>query len=89
MLLFCQSLQPNAGCTPLKYFYHRVWPATTGFNHQAHQVRTISKMRLGNLIGYLEDEAIRKEVDLALKEAPGLEVIQVVSTIRVRFFASL
>jgi mRNA interferase MazF len=34
----------------------------------AHQVRTISKMRLGNLIGYLEDEAIRKEVDLALKE---------------------
>jgi hypothetical protein len=52
-------------------------------------VRTISKMRLGNLIGYLEDEAIRKEVDLALKEAPGLEVIQVVSTIRVRFFASL
>ena len=39
----------------------------------AHQVRTISKMRLGNLIGYLEDEAIRKEVDLALKEHLGLK----------------
>jgi len=39
----------------------------------AHQVRTISKMRLGNLIGYLEDEAIRSEVAFALKEHLGLK----------------
>jgi len=34
----------------------------------AHQVRTISKMRLGNLIGYLEDETLKSEIDSALKE---------------------
>lgn len=34
----------------------------------AHQIRTISKQRLGNLIGYLEDAKIRSEITEAMKE---------------------
>jgi len=34
----------------------------------AHQVRTISKTRLADLLGYIEDNALRNEVALALKE---------------------
>ncbi|MDD2252630.1 MAG: type II toxin-antitoxin system PemK/MazF family toxin [Dehalococcoidales bacterium] len=34
----------------------------------AHQIRTISKMRLGRLMGYLEDDALRSKIDLAVKE---------------------
>jgi mRNA interferase MazF len=34
----------------------------------AHQIRTISKQRLGRLLGYLEDVQLRQEIHKAIKE---------------------
>ena len=34
----------------------------------AHQIRTISKQRLGRLLGYLDDTRLRYEVHRAIKE---------------------
>jgi len=34
----------------------------------AHQIRTISKQRIGGLFGYLEDDQLRDEVQRAIKE---------------------
>jgi mRNA interferase MazF len=34
----------------------------------AHQIRTISKQRLGRMLGYLEDPQIRNQVRAAIKE---------------------
>ena len=34
----------------------------------SHQIRTISKQRLKNLMGYLEDPQLRDEVNIAIKE---------------------
>ena len=34
----------------------------------AHQIRTISKQRLKGLLGYLEDQQLRDEVCVAIKE---------------------
>jgi mRNA interferase MazF len=39
----------------------------------AHQIRTISKQRLGNLLGYLEDYQLRREVRAAIKEHLDLD----------------
>ena len=39
----------------------------------AHQVRTISKNRLGRLLGYLEDPGLREEVRKALIEHLDLD----------------
>ena len=39
----------------------------------AHQVRTISKQRLGSLLGYLEDPQLRHKVREAIREHLGLD----------------
>ncbi|MDP2917416.1 MAG: type II toxin-antitoxin system PemK/MazF family toxin [Dehalococcoidia bacterium] len=39
----------------------------------AHQIRTISKQRLGRLLGYIDDPQIRHEVNGAIKEHLGLD----------------
>ncbi|MDP2920336.1 MAG: type II toxin-antitoxin system PemK/MazF family toxin [Dehalococcoidia bacterium] len=39
----------------------------------AHQIRTISKRRLGKLLGYLEDAGLRQEVQRAIKEHLDME----------------
>ncbi|HEX9896715.1 MAG TPA: type II toxin-antitoxin system PemK/MazF family toxin [Dehalococcoidales bacterium] len=39
----------------------------------AHQIRTISKKRLGKLLGYLDDPQIRSEVRQAIKEHLDLD----------------
>lgn len=38
-----------------------------------HQIRTISKERLGKLIGYLKDEQVQQEVRRAIMEHLGVE----------------
>ena len=39
----------------------------------AHQIRTISKQRLGRLLGYLEDQALQSEIQQAIKDHLDLE----------------
>ena len=39
----------------------------------AHQIRTLSKQRLGRLLGYLDDSRIRHEVHKAIKEHLDIE----------------
>jgi mRNA-degrading endonuclease toxin of MazEF toxin-antitoxin module len=39
----------------------------------AHQIRTISKQRLKNMLGYLEDPGLRLEVSKAIKEHLDLD----------------
>jgi mRNA interferase MazF len=39
----------------------------------AHQIRTISKKRLGNLIGIINETKLRDEIQLAIKEHLGLD----------------
>ena len=39
----------------------------------AHQVRTISKQRLGRLLGYLDDAQLRREVRASIKGHLDLE----------------
>ncbi len=39
----------------------------------AHQIRTISKQRLGRLLGYLDDAQLRDEVHRAIKEHLDME----------------
>ncbi len=41
----------------------------------AHQIRTISKQRLGKLLGYLEDARLRDEVRAAIREHLDLDSI--------------
>jgi len=39
----------------------------------AHQIRTISKQRLGRLLGYLDDTTLQYEVHRAIKEHMDME----------------
>src|ERR1035437_2350777 len=39
----------------------------------AHQIRTISKQRLGKLLGYLDDPELRQQVQKALVEHLGIK----------------
>lgn len=39
----------------------------------AHQIRTISKQRLGRLLGYLDDTQLRHEIHRAIKEHLDME----------------
>ena len=39
----------------------------------AHQIRTISKQRLGRLFGYLDDTELRQQVQKAMMEHLGIE----------------
>lgn len=39
----------------------------------AHQIRTISKQRLGKLFGFLDDTQLQQEIHLAIKEHLDME----------------
>ena len=47
--------------------------STLGLIIMAHQVRTISKQRLGDILGYLSDSRIQGEVRQAVKDHLGLD----------------
>lgn len=75
---------PNVTVLPLTSTQRRLYPSEVllprGVAGQpldsivlAHQVRTISKERLGHLIGRLEDEPLRSAVRAALLEHLDLE----------------
>ena len=70
---------PNVTVLPLTSTQRRLYPSETllpaGKAGQpsksivmAHQIRTISKQRLGKLLGHLDDTHLRHEMRLALKE---------------------
>ena len=70
---------PNVTVLPLTSTRRRLYPTETllpagkaGQPSQsivmAHQIRTISKQRLGRLLGYLHDAHLRREVRQAIKE---------------------
>jgi mRNA interferase MazF len=45
--------------------------STGGLSHDsvamAHQIRTLSKRRLGGRLGWIEDRAVRAEIELAIR----------------------
>ncbi len=70
---------PNVTVLPLTSTKRRLYPSEIllleGKAEQplesiimAHQIRTISKKRLGRLLGYLDDTKLRHEVHRAIKE---------------------
>ena len=70
---------PNVSVLPLTSTHRRLYPSElllpAGKAGQpsksivmAHQIRTISKQRLGKLLGYLHDAQLRHEVRQAIKE---------------------
>ncbi|AKG53568.1 programmed cell death toxin YdcE [Dehalogenimonas sp. WBC-2] len=73
------QIMPNVTIIPLTSTKRRLYPSevllSRGIAGQPldsiamiHQVRTISKMRLGNRLGYLTDLQIRVAVNEAIKE---------------------
>ena len=75
---------PNVTVLPLTSTQRRLYPSEVllpkGKAGQpldsiimAHQVRTVSKQRLGGLLGYLEDPQLRHEVREAIKEHLDLD----------------
>ncbi len=75
---------PNVTVLPLTATPRRVYPSEVKLAEgkagqplasiiMAHQIRTISKQRLGKLVGYLEDDKLRNQVREAMKEHLGLE----------------
>jgi len=75
---------PNVTVLPLTSTQRRVYPSevflpggAAGQSRDsiimAHQVRTISKQRLGDVIGRLDDESLRLQVQDALREHFDLE----------------
>ncbi len=80
---FNQSM-PNVTILPLTATHRRLYPAEVplpagkaGQPHDsiimAHQVRTIAKQRLSNILGYLSDPGLQDEVRQAVKEHLDLE----------------
>ena len=70
---------PNVTVLPLTSTRRRLYPSevllATGIAGQplesiimAHQIRTISKQRLGKRLGHLDDLQVQKEVNAAIKE---------------------
>ncbi|MFO7772784.1 MAG: type II toxin-antitoxin system PemK/MazF family toxin [Dehalococcoidia bacterium] len=70
---------PNVTVLPLTSAKRRLYPSEVFLPQgkagqpmdsivMAHQIRTISKQRLGGLFGYLEDARLRDEVQRAIKE---------------------
>ena len=70
---------PNVSILPLTSTQRRLYPSelllpagTAGQPSEsivmAHQIRTISKQRLGRLLGYLHDAQLQQEVHQAIKE---------------------
>ena len=75
---------PNVTVLPLTSTKRRLYPSEAllpggkvGQPRQsivmAHQIRTISKQRLGRLIGYLEDSHLQHEIHLAIREHLDIE----------------
>ena len=70
---------PNVTVLPLTSTQRRLYPSEIllpkrkagqplGSIVMAHQIRTISKQRLGRLLGYLDDAQLRHEIHRAIKE---------------------
>jgi mRNA interferase MazF len=75
---------PNVTVLPLTSTKRRLYPseillpeAKTGLSLEsiimAHQIRTISKQRLGKLLGFLDDTKLQHEVQRAIKEHLDME----------------
>ena len=75
---------PNVTVLPLTSAMRRLYPSEAllpqGKAGQpldsivlTHQIRTISKQRLGRLFGYLEDENLREQVRQAIREHLDIE----------------
>jgi mRNA interferase MazF len=75
---------PNVSVLPLTATKRRLYPSEVPLPKgkagqpldsivMAHQIRTISKQRLGRLQGYLEDAQLRREVNRAIKEHLDME----------------
>ncbi|MFH0768944.1 MAG: type II toxin-antitoxin system PemK/MazF family toxin [Chloroflexota bacterium] len=75
---------PNVTVLPLTSTRRRLYPSETLLPEgkagqplesiiMAHQIRTISKQRLGRLLGYLDDAQLRYEVHRAIKEHLDME----------------
>lgn len=75
---------PNVTIMPLTSTRRRLYPSEVSLPQgkagqpldsiiMAHQIRTISKQRLTNLLGYLEDPLLQNEVCEAIKEHLDLD----------------
>jgi mRNA interferase MazF len=75
---------PNVTILPLSSTQRRLYPSEVPLPEgkagqplesiiMAHQIRTISKQRLGKLWGYLDDPQLRHEVREAIKEHLNLD----------------
>ncbi len=78
------QVMPNVTVLPLSSTRRRLYPSEVFLPRgkagqpldsivMAHQIRTISKMRLKNLSGYLKDPGLQKEIRAALREQLDLE----------------
>ncbi len=78
------QVMPNVTVLPLSSTRRRLYPSEVFLPRgkagqpldsivMAHQIRTISKMRLKNLSGYLKDPGLQKEIRAAIKEHLDLE----------------
>ena len=78
------SAMPNVTVLPLTSTQRRLYPSEVFLPENAagqprdsiimtHQVRTISKQRLRNALGRLDDESLRRQVQDALREHFDLE----------------
>jgi mRNA interferase MazF len=75
---------PNVTILPLTSTKRRLYPSEillpegiAGLSVESivmpHQIRTISKKRLGQLLGYLEDARLRQEIHDAIREYLDME----------------
>lgn len=75
---------PNVTVLPLTSTQRRLYPSEILLSERkagqplesivmAHQIRTISKQRLGRLLGYLDDTEFRHEIHRAIKEHLDME----------------
>ena len=75
---------PNVTVLPLTSTKRRLYPSEIPLPEgkagqplesiiMAHQIRTISKKRLGRLLGHLDDPQIRDEIHRAIKEHLDME----------------
>ena len=75
---------PNVTVLPLTSTQRRLYPSEILLPERkagqplesivmAHQIRTISKQRLGRLLGYLDDAQLRHEIHQAIKEHLDME----------------
>ncbi len=75
---------PNVTVLPMTSTQRRLYPSEIPLPEgkagqplksivMAHQIRTISKQRLGKVVGYLDDIQIRHEIHEAIKEHLDME----------------